>query len=408
MSDIELGTIDLDTVEPIKTIGLSAIADVPHEQRWLVDNVWPAEGVGLVAATPKIGKTWIAADLGISVASATPFAGHFRVREAGRVLMFASEDQNHEMKDRLRGFATARGLAFDDLAFQLVDEPILTLNRAKDLARFERRVRDDEPALVILDPLRRIYSGNESSSDGMSAVLGQLRRIQRQYHVAILITHHVTKQSEFDPVSGHSMRGSGDIHAWGDANMYAWRSKQDENVTIVRLEHRNAPRQDPFRLRRTVVTTPSGGTSAYLEYVEGEVSPNAPVAPTVNKVDELRQRVLAKLDEAGSGIGFSKLREPLGVSAERLSGVLRQLEGEGLIAKAKRAWSLRSVPAPEPKEGPVRNGAEAALRETALDRTIKTVAPRFDDGTTETPAAKQPRIVVNCAYEEGQAGKNLK
>jgi hypothetical protein len=301
--------------------------------------VWPAAGVGVIASTPKIGKTWLAADLAMSVATSTPFLKHFPVMISGPVLMFASEDQNHEMKNRLRGLAGQRGLSLSDLAFGLVDEPSLRLDHPKDLARFERRIRDDRPVLVVLDPLRRIFGGNESSSDAMSAVLGQLRRIQRQYQVAVVLTHHVTKQREDEPVSGYSMRGSGDIHAWGDVNLYAWRSKLDETLAIVKLEHRNAVRRPPFTVRRVVEELAAGGTTAHLEYV-GETEPGV---PSTKKPDALRARVLTKLAEGA--IGSTELRESLGVNAGALSETCKTLEAEGLIRKKLRRWDLASAPA---------------------------------------------------------------
>jgi hypothetical protein len=339
MSNLDLGSIDLDSVEPLRTVRPDDIADVPHDQRWLVEGVWPAAGVGVIAATPKIGKTWLAADLAMSVATSTPFLKHFPVMISGPVLMFASEDQNHEMKDRLRGLAGQRGLSLSDLAFGLVDEPSLRLNHPKDLARFERRIRDDRPVLVVLDPLRRIFSGNESSSDAISAVLGQLRRIQRQYHVAIVLTHHLSKQSEHKAVSGDRMRGSGDLHAWGDVNLYAWRSKLDENVAIVKVEHRNAVRRRPFTVRRVVEELAAGGTTAHLEYV-GEIAEGTD--PTAKKPDALRTRVLAKLTEGA--IGSTELRVALGVNAGALSDMFKTLEGEGLIKKNLRKWHLASGP----------------------------------------------------------------
>jgi hypothetical protein len=338
MSDLDLGSVDLDSVEPLKTVRPDDVPDVPHEKRWLVEGVWPVAGVGVIAATPKIGKTWLVADLALSVATSTPFLKHFPVMISGPVLMFASEDQNHEMKDRLRGLAGQRGLSLSDLAFGLVDEPSLRLDHAKDLARFERRIRDDRPVLVVLDPLRRIFGGNESSSDAMSAVLGQLRRIQRQYQVAIVLTHHLSKQSEHKPVSGDRMRGSGDLHAWGDANIYAWRSSLDENIVIVKVEHRNAARRQPFTVRRVVEELPDGGTTAHLEYV-GEAEPGVP--PT-KKPDALRSRVLTKLAEGA--IGTTELREALGVNAGALSDMFKTLEGEGLIKKNLRKWHLASAP----------------------------------------------------------------
>jgi len=342
-AEAELGSVDLDAVDPVRTLRLADIPEVAPEQRWLVEGLWPSEGVGVVAATAKVGKTWIAADIGISVASATPFAGHFPVQRAGRVIMFASEDRNHEMKTRVLGLARARNLPLQDLAFELVDEPMLTLNRPMDLGRLERRLRDDRPALVILDPLRRVCSGHESSSDAMSLVLTQFRRIQRQYSVAILLTHHITKQSEHDPVSGHSLRGSSDIHAWGDVNLYVWRSRDDESISIVRGEYRNSPPQPPFLLRRVLGADPTGIPSTHIEYMPGDPATVGATAANSETAD-LQERLLAVLSEAQHGLGFNALRSQLGVGAEKVSALLKELEQAGLVAKVGRVWTSRSVP----------------------------------------------------------------
>lgn len=361
-ADLELGGVDLDSVEPLRVVRPEDIADVPLDRRWLVEGIWPAGGVGVIAATPKVGKTWIAAELAVSVSTGLPFVGNFPVQQTGRVLMFASEDQGHEMKDRLRGLAGQRGVGLADLAFDLVDEPSLRLNHARELARFERRIRDDRPVLVILDPLRRVYTGNESSSDAMSLVLGQLRRIQRQYGVAIVLTHHVTKQSEFEPVSGNSMRGSGDIHAWGDANIYAWRDKGDQECVVLKVEHRNALARAPFTVRRVADVLPTGGTTAHLDYA-GDAPTSGTGGAAPNKGPKLRERVLAKLAEGP--IGTTKLRASLEVAAGELSKMCTQLcEDEKVIEMKARKWVLVSAPCPSRGAGAEGNGVDRTMHES--------------------------------------------
>jgi hypothetical protein len=247
------------------------------------------------------------------------------------------------MRARINGIVHQRGLSLERLAFELIDEPTLTLNRARDLSRLERLIRDDRPAAIVLDPIRRVFGGHESSSDAMSSMLTQFRRLQREYGAAIVLTHHITKQSEYEPVSGYSLRGSGDIHAFGDVNLYVWRSREDDSVSILRIEHRNSPPRPSFLARRVCSHADDGTATTYLEYVPDGVFPSSS-APTKGDVVDLRERIAEALIAADEGLGFNALREQLAVSAERLSAAMKELEREGRVSKSGRAWVYRSVP----------------------------------------------------------------
>jgi len=65
------------------------------DQQWLVENLWAAEAVGIIGGEPKCGKSFLALDLAVSVASAQPCLGHFRPVTTGRVLLYAAEDALH-------------------------------------------------------------------------------------------------------------------------------------------------------------------------------------------------------------------------------------------------------------------------------------------------------------------------
>lgn len=44
----------------------------PDEQRWLIDDLWAEQAVGLVGGEPKCCKSFLALDVAVAVASATP------------------------------------------------------------------------------------------------------------------------------------------------------------------------------------------------------------------------------------------------------------------------------------------------------------------------------------------------
>jgi RecA-family ATPase len=71
----------------------------------------------------------------------------------------------------------------------------------------------------------------------MAPLLGYLRRLQRELHVAVLLVHHVRKGSAAKR-PGQALRGSSDLHGWGDSNLYLRRSRTH---LLLSVEHRAAP-----------------------------------------------------------------------------------------------------------------------------------------------------------------------
>ena len=50
-------------------------------QRWLVESLWTQQAVGDLCAQPKSGKSWLALDFAVSVASGTPVLDRFAVAD---------------------------------------------------------------------------------------------------------------------------------------------------------------------------------------------------------------------------------------------------------------------------------------------------------------------------------------
>jgi hypothetical protein len=88
----------------------------------------------------------------------------------------------------------------------------------------------------------RLHRIDENLAGEMSALLGELRALQREHHVAIVLVHHVRKNGSPRGQDGQSLRGSGDRHAWGDSNLYLRR--RDGHIL---LPSSIAPRLRPLR-----------------------------------------------------------------------------------------------------------------------------------------------------------------
>ena len=83
----------------------SQLDPVAEELCWLVEGLWADQAVGIVGGEPKSGKSFLALDLAVAVASGAPCLGRFPVAKTGRVLLYAAEDAYHVVRQRLQGIA---------------------------------------------------------------------------------------------------------------------------------------------------------------------------------------------------------------------------------------------------------------------------------------------------------------
>ncbi|MFQ5601077.1 MAG: AAA family ATPase [Candidatus Krumholzibacteriia bacterium] len=319
---------------PVRRAAKLAEDSTTPSVRWLVREVWTAQGVGFLAGAPKSWKTWLALDVALSVASNTPCLDRFAVNDPGRVLAFLAEDSPREIHARLRAICQHRNISLSALDLHFITVPLLCLHQADHRERLEATVERGRPKLLLLDPLVRVWSADENSSQEISAFLGFLRALQRTYHVAVMVVHHFTKRTHAR--LGQALRGSGDLWAWADDNAYLVRS--DEQL-VLSLEHRSAPTPKPIRLR---LLSEADGSGGHLEVLPGDRAPD----PTAHTALPLDQQILAAL-RAGAPRPLTRdaLRKTLRLNNHRLGEALQQLEAQGRIARTNSGWILATIAA---------------------------------------------------------------
>ncbi len=299
--------------------------EIPAEDpatSWLIQDIWAAQGVGIIGGPPKAMKSWLTTDAAISVASGTAFLGRFETKESGPVMMISMEGTPGLLRHRLDGVAQARGLTLDSLPIQILMTAVLHLDDGHGFLALENAVRAEKPKLLVLDPFVRVFRGNEDDAGSVAPVLGLLRKLQREYGTAIMVVHHSRKSAT--TTTGQSLRGSGDLHAWGDSNLYL--SKEDGGSRVT-IEHRATESEQGFRF--TV-----RDRSLVIVDAPAEAACGAPVGT-------LADRVIALL---GSGaLGLTDIQTQVKVRRESVAEVVRELEGRGLIEEVRRKWRLKEA-----------------------------------------------------------------
>lgn len=315
--------------------------DSPPPRRWLVESLWAERAVGILGGEPKCGKSLLALDIAVAVASGTPCLRRFAVEKPGRVLLYAAEDSLPIVRERLEGIATAAGTDLGALDLFVITAPTLRLDTETDRARLEETVRQTRPRLLVLDPFVRLHAIDENAAGEVAPLLGFLRRFERTYETAVLLVHHVRKGSA-KLRGGQALRGSSELHAWGDSNLYLRRRADTLRLAI---EHRAAAGLDDLFLR-----FPAPGRPLALEIVnEPAAEATADPAPTASPTTTPDQRVWAALQAASAPLALADLRNACRIRTSTLCAILNALTAEGTVRKSPAGYTVvRRSPSPFP------------------------------------------------------------
>jgi hypothetical protein len=307
---------------------------------WLVEGLWSQLAVGFIAGHPKCGKSWLALDLAISVASGTDCLGRFAVHQAGPTLAYLAEDPLPRVRERIASLCAHKGIALSGLALNIITAPCLLLDREEDRDSLDEALGRLKPRLLVLDPLIRLHGLDENSSTEVSNLLGFLRLLSRKHALSIVVVHHMSKKSRRQ--LGQALRGSSDLHAWSDSSAYLTRQKDH---VLLTLEHRSAPAPEPLAL--TLAAGRDGKTPHLEPLAPSAASPvPAPVqtpAPD-SPPDALADSVCSLLRTEGQPLSRVALRARLGVNNSRLGDVLVSLEQAGRLCRSRDGWTV-AVPA---------------------------------------------------------------
>jgi len=295
----------------------------PQQQRWLIESLWSEQAVGVLGGEPKCCKTFLAMDIAVSVASGSACLRQFCVHRPGPVLMFPAEDALEDIRARLDGICAAAGTRLDDAPIHVITVPRLHLDEDRQRRRLAATVELIRPRLLILDPFVRLHAVDENHASEIAPILSFLRDLQRRFHAAVLLIHHTRKGgNKLRP--GQALRGSSDLHGWGDSNLYLRRPNDGDQLRL-HIEHRAAASLSPISLQLH-----ENGSGAALQ-----ICTPAPDTPTPQQ-PSAQQRLLAVLADAQCPLPMDKLRTLCGMRTATLCDVLRHLKEQGRVRRTKR------------------------------------------------------------------------
>jgi len=209
--------------------------DIPMP-KWRVAGLIPYEGMAVLAAEAKLGKTWLALQIARAVASGDAVLGR-RVMEAGKVLYLSYEDGLARLRERI----ISQGWGDEVERVYIEDGSKWDLLRPEARAELASLVREYGIGLVIVDTLKAALRGGRIEENRAEFVdtLYHLRDAIREAGASLLIIHHHRKGRVGDVAQ--DIRGTSAISGATDMMLGLYRG---EGGIVLDIRGRDLPTGD--------------------------------------------------------------------------------------------------------------------------------------------------------------------
>lgn len=186
--------------------------DALREPSWLLPDVIPDDSVVMLYGPPGSYKSFLALDLGMTMASGQAGWG-CAARPPVNVVYVAGEGPRSIARLRRPAWRTLHGIEHD-LPFGLVTAmPLVYDEGAKGVGAFIESIKRQEfhPKLVIVDTWARFMLGlNENDAKEAGLGIAALETIKRELKCSVLVVHHTGKEGNAGPRGSSAIMGGVD------------------------------------------------------------------------------------------------------------------------------------------------------------------------------------------------------
>lgn len=215
--------------------------DTMHLEKpyFLVEKILPV-GLVITASPPKYGKSWLALDVCISVATGTKFLG-FKTNRAG-VLYLALEDSNNRLQDRMKKVLNGR-IAPPEFAMSI---------HAADLghgllAQLEQFLaQNPQTRLIVIDTFAKIRADMKRGESAYTAdyrEAGQLKAFADAHKICIMLIHHTKKMRDISDVFAN-INGTQGLTGAADTMIVMNKENRDDENTKLSITGRDVEMQE--------------------------------------------------------------------------------------------------------------------------------------------------------------------
>lgn len=242
---------------------------------YLIDRHIPDISVGFLYGAPGAKKSFIALDIGLSIAhQLETWHGDLINADDDSVVVYIASEGSFDLRNRIQAWLRTRGIEKSSKRFLVIERTINFLS-PEDVDRLLRTVASvgAKPCFVVVDTVSRSMPGaDENLQKDMTLFVKACDRVRDQFRCAVLGVHHSNKV-------GDSMRGSSVLQGAGD---FVFRMECKKGATIGTLtceKQKAAPDgwDEPYRF--DLVQLGDGQSSLVPARADLSIGPDVALTP---------------------------------------------------------------------------------------------------------------------------------
>jgi hypothetical protein len=192
-------------------------------------------------------KTWNLLDLALSVATGGDWLGFHT--EQGKVLFVNFEIQAHAWQKRIQAVAIGKGITLQPGSIQLWNLRGHGADFRRIVPKMIERCRADNFALIVLDPIYKIYGGTDENAAGdVAALLNEIERLATETGAAVAFGAHFAKGNASGKEAIDRISGSGVFARDPDSLLIFTKHEENDCFTVEPILRNFAP-VEPFAVR---------------------------------------------------------------------------------------------------------------------------------------------------------------
>jgi len=203
-----------------------------------------------VIAAPKTGKSWLAYNVGLTIATGGRLFDAFDC-EQGRVLLIDNELHPPTIAARVPKVAEAMGIAPDDYAHRVDVLPLRGRGVSLPaLGRYVENIEAGEYAAIIADAWYRFIPPgmNENANADVMALYNWIDRYAADTGAAWIVVHHTSKGAQGEKAVTDVGAGAGAQSRAADSHLIL-RQHEEEGAVVLDAAVRSFPPVAPLTLR---------------------------------------------------------------------------------------------------------------------------------------------------------------
>ena len=193
---------------PLRLFSTTELLRLPPP-RWLVQNILPAGGLVGLYGPPGDGKSFLAIDLAMCVASGQ--AWHDHAVERGFAL-YVSGEGGTGIGKRVQAWLSSHEVSANEVNIAWLTESMPISSTSEDMDVLFGRLNNEveqNPTLVIIDTLARCFDGDENLQEDMGRFIAGVDRLRREFRATVVVVHHTRLDAERERGST-AFRGAAD------------------------------------------------------------------------------------------------------------------------------------------------------------------------------------------------------